>query len=96
MSPAAPKPLKIEVEEGVLEWGDGFEAFWKEYPRRVGKHIARLAYMKLKPRTQATYDLLFKGLALHKRTEWAGREATYIPHCSTWLNQQRFRDAEDA
>ena len=80
-------------EESVKEWAKGFDDFWADYPRKVGKEVARVAYLKLRPRTQETYDLLFAGLKLHMRTEWADREPDKIPHASTWLNQRRYLDA---
>lgn len=82
------------VEESVKEWQKAFERWWIEYPRKVAKSAALLAWMKVRPRTQATYDLLVKGLRLHKKSEWRDRPSDKIPHAATWLNQRRHTDAE--
>lgn len=84
-----------EIQETPKQWLEGFPDFWQSYPRKVARQAAEKAYAKLKPRTQATYDLLFAGLAVWKQ-EWEGRDMDKIPHASTWITQGRFRDAEAA
>lgn len=66
-----------------------FEAFWSSYPRRVGKGAARKAFekaMKL-----ATFDEVMNGLR-RQISYYATREHQFIPHPSTWLNQERWCD----
>lgn len=81
-------------EESLREWLTGFPEFWEAYPRKVNREAALKAYSKLRPRNDDTFTLLFRGLKLHKANEWAEKEPEFIPHASTWLNQGRFRDAE--
>lgn len=85
---------KSEPEETPKQWAEGFEWFWAEYPRKVAKEAARKSYARIRPRTQATFDLLMAGVRLHQRSEWAERSPDKIPHASTWLNQRRWTDAE--
>jgi len=92
-SPPDPVGL-VSSEETPKEWAEGFEHFWLIYPRKVSKAAAKASYMKLKPRTQATYDTLLAGLRVWLK-EWEGRDMDKVPHASTWLNQRRFLDAED-
>jgi hypothetical protein len=81
-------------EETPAQWADGFTGWWAEYPRKVNKESARQEYLKIRPRSQRTYDLLFAGLELHKRKEWADLKPDQKPpHASTWLHQRRYCDA---
>jgi len=66
-----------------------FEAFWSTYPRRVGKGAARKAYEKAIKIT--TPEAIMAGL--HRQLAYyATREQQFIPHPSTWLNQERWAD----
>jgi len=67
----------------------GFAEFWERYPRRIGKAAARKAYAKaLKV---GTHDDIMFGLS-QQMTSLTAREAQYIPHPATWLNQERWND----
>jgi hypothetical protein len=68
---------------------DGFSEFWERYPRRIGKAAARKSYAKaLKV---GTHDDIMFGLS-QQITSLTAREAQYIPHPATWLNQERWND----
>lgn len=84
-------PDRVETPQ---EWARGFPDLWSEYPRKVKRAEAEVAYMRLTPRTQRTYDLLFAALEHWKRGEWANRPPDKIEHCSTWLNNRRYLDAK--
>lgn len=73
---------------------DGFDAFWKEYPRRVGK-AAAFASWKRMGLSEASGDVML-GLAREKKTEWRNRDLDKIPHPATWLNQRRWEDEVEA
>jgi uncharacterized protein YdaU (DUF1376 family) len=68
-----------------------FEAWWKLYPRKIGKGQAEKAYAIALKRPEVTPDVL-----LDRMTAWAstlnGTEPKYIPHASTWLNGRRWED----
>jgi hypothetical protein len=70
----------------------GFEAFWADYPKKVGK----AAVMAWWARTNPNDDLLMLILdGLDKwREVWTSRgtELRYIPHPMTWLNARRWED----
>lgn len=66
-----------------------FEEFWKAYPRKVAKPTARQKFIT-KCRNEETFRAIMAGLELHKKT-W--NDPQYIPHPSTWLNQERWNDA---
>jgi hypothetical protein len=69
-----------------------FESFWKLYPRRVGKGAAKKVWDKLCQRkngNQPTWLEIRKALHLQKKA-WS--DPQYIPHPTTWLNQERWQD----
>ena len=70
-----------------------FAAFWKTYPKKVGKDAAEKVWArKVKAEdVQAVMDALDK----HRSTEqWTQEGGRFIPHPSTWLNQGRWKDEE--
>jgi hypothetical protein len=72
---------------------DGFDAFWKAYPRKVGKPNALKAYLKIKDKPSNLLDIL----EAHKRLpQWTKDNGQFIPHAATWLNGRRWEDELDA
>jgi hypothetical protein len=66
-----------------------FEEFWGLYPRKTGKGKAKQSYQK------AIAKIPEQNLiqALKDRLEDLGKlESQFIPHPSTWLNQERWED----
>jgi hypothetical protein len=75
-----PNPLRGEFEE-----------FWKAYPRKVARGSASRAFAKaVKKASPATIIEAVKLFA----SVCAGREPEFIPHAATWLNAERWSDAE--
>ena len=70
---------------------DGFEDFWKVYPRRVSKQTALKAWMKLKADETLTRKII-EDVRCRIEGEWRGRDVQYIPHPTTYLNQRRWED----
>src|SRR5260370_32850231 len=69
---------------------DGFDTFWKLYPRKVAKKAARKAWMKIAPGPQLQQiiiDALVKQQASDQWSEWQ-----FIPYPATWLNGERWDD----
>ena len=64
-----------------------FEAWWAEYPRKVGKLAAQKAYQKA--RRIASAPVLLSGLLSLSRDV---TDLRYCPHPTTWLNQGRWMD----
>jgi hypothetical protein len=63
-----------------------FMTFWRSFPKRVGKGAARKAFAgALKKTTAATI------MAALQRAVWSS-EPRFIPHPSTWLNEERWSD----
>ena len=67
-----------------------FENFWSQYPKKVGKLTAKRSWQKM-PDDHKQKAL--EAIVEHRKYWTAkGTELDYIPHASTWLNQQRWED----
>ena len=72
--------------------GDGFEEFWKIYPRKTGKQAALKSWSKLNPDTELKQRIM-KAVEYQKTwDQWNRDGGQYIPNPSTWLNQHRWED----
>ena len=67
-----------------------FENFWLQYPRKIGKLTAKRSWEKLSLDNQ---QKALEAIVEHRKY-WAakGTDWEFIPHASTWLNQERFED----
>lgn len=78
--------------EQVWNW---FNEFWDHYPRKYAKQKARKSWEQLfingPKKSCPTYNQVIEGIK-KQAPVLAQREATYIPHASTWLNQKRWED----
>jgi len=84
--PAAPSSGVRSAKPDPLE---GFEAFWKLYPRKVAKEYAKKFWVKA--RREASIAEIMSGLERFV-AEVAGKEAQFIPHPATWLSHGRWAD----
>lgn len=83
---------KVAHIEGHTYSESGFDAFWLEYPRKVGKPIALRAWLKLKPSVELQTTVV-DGLKKWKECgEWKREGGRFIPHPTTFLNQRRWED----
>lgn len=66
-----------------------FEAFWEIYPRKIGKGSARTAFEKASKKENPE-------TILQVATFYANKsdlpDLQFIPHPTTWLNQERWND----
>lgn len=69
---------------------DAFAAFWKAYPRRVGKGAAESAWKKVPAEAHAKIMAAIEDQK--KGADWIKDNGQFIPHPSTWLNQKRWED----
>lgn len=75
---------------------EGFDQFWKLYPRKVGKAPAEKAWKKLKV-TRELFALIANALARQSVSiDWLKSGGQYIPHPSKWLNEKRWEDETTA
>ena len=67
-----------------------FKKFWENYPRKVGKKKAMQAWNKIK-QDDGSIERILEALKEQKETkQWQSNR--FIPHPSTWLNQERWND----
>jgi len=83
------KPLK---EKNNKKTKISFQKFWKQYPEKQGKFSAGRKWEKLDPETQqaALDDLESRIDRKSGSRKWLIND--YIPHGSTYVNQQRWQD----
>jgi hypothetical protein len=67
---------------------EGFDLFWKAYPKKVKKKDARKVWARLKP-DEALRSKIHGALETQRR-EWDARK--FIPDPTTWLNGERWED----
>lgn len=72
---------------------ESFEIFWGAYPRKVGKGACRKIWDR-KKFDEETLNKMLETIKWQKNLiQW--QNPSYIPHPSTWLNQERWEDERD-
>ncbi|MDH0024973.1 helix-turn-helix domain-containing protein [Pseudomonas monteilii] len=80
-----PKPTCTSV-------ADGFEQFWKLYPKKKSRKDALKAWNKINPDPELQV-VMITALAQHcVSRDWTKDAGQYIPMASTWLNGERWHD----
>lgn len=69
-----------------------FADFWKHYPRKTAKSMALKAWIKLNPSKELFDEMIFALDRQKQSRQWTEGEGRFIPHASTWLNQERWTD----
>lgn len=77
----------VEADEPDL-----FDAFWQAYPRKTNKKEARKAWDRAIKRG-AKPETIMAGVK--QRVGGLSNRPDYIPHASTWLNNDRWENAPD-
>jgi len=68
-----------------------FAAFWQAYPRKIGKGAARTAFDRARKLADAN-DIIKAAMVYSRHCQEMQTEPKYIPHATTWLNQERWED----
>lgn len=79
----------LEDQYKEISIQDNFELFWKMYPRKTGKGLAKTAYLKAIQKID--YQKLWLSCKNYAEDPHLP-EPQFIPHASTWLNQERWLD----
>jgi hypothetical protein len=70
---------------------DDFEKIWTAYPLKKGRKPAFAAWCRLKPRPPI--EVVLAAIEKAKRSrDWVKDNGEFIPHPTTWLNQERWTD----
>lgn len=67
-----------------------FDDFWKEYPRRVKRKKTKIIWDQKK--LYLIFDQIISNIRQRNATEWKGKEKQYIPHPTTYLNNEQWND----
>lgn len=89
VNPALNKERGLQNIESTKSAEGGFENFWGEVPRRVGKGAARTAYRKAIKKTSP--EIILTGIRRYARENIAA-DPKYICHPAKWLNSERWAD----
>lgn len=74
----------ITVNDPLNNIKGDFDAFWSQYPKKVGKGAAKTAYSRALKKV--SHDDIMAGLARYNP------DPQYICNPATWLNQERWSD----
>ena len=69
-----------------------FDRFWAAYPRKEAKPKAHDAFIKINPDEELLEKMLTAIEKWKASDQWNENNGQYIPHPTTWLNQQRWND----
>ena len=69
-----------------------FEAFWKEYPRKIAKQKARKSFYLINPDQGLTQKMIDAVIVQRKTEQWKKDNGQFVPYPATWLNQHRWED----
>lgn len=74
---------------------NGFDQFWKAYPRKRSKGQAETTWKKIKPDPELLKKILAGIVAAKKSHAWMKDDGEFIPHPSTWLNAKGWEDEHE-
>lgn len=76
------------------KYSPSFEAWWKAYPKKVGKDAAYRSWKKIGKRGDVSAADLIKAVEAQVAAEhFRGRDGQdFVPNPATWLNQGRWAD----
>jgi hypothetical protein len=78
-------------EQGAVP-RDFFEGWWKEYPRKIKKEKAWEAWQRLGIGSQMLPKMIETLRTQKASKEWTEEGGKFVPHPTTYLNQQRWTD----
>jgi len=71
-----------------------FDFFWKMYPNKKSKKQAEKIWNKLKMDEDLYRKIIISLKKQMETRQWQKNGGEFIPHPSTWLNQERWNDEE--
>jgi len=84
----------ITSHKEPLTYTEDFEGFWKVYPNNGGsKKKAFESWIKV-TKTAISVEELFSLCEKYNKIT-TGKDVKFIPHCTTWLNQQRWETVKE-
>lgn len=71
---------------------EGFDRFYKLYPRKQNPQAAKKAWKKLAPDAELQQQILTALAKQATSIDWLKSGGQYIPHPASWLNGKRWED----
>lgn len=81
------KPSKMDLN-AITEL---FDRFWSIYPKKVARKVAFQSFRRALQSGASIEDIL-SSLDVYINKVWNKTKMEFIPHASTWLNQERWND----
>ena len=82
-----------EVTSNTSLKNDGFEHWWKLYPKKVGKKKAETKFKSLtKKMNEESFMIFIDLISLDTNKRFSGQEQQFILHPTTYLNEERWND----
>jgi hypothetical protein len=81
--------IRVDKITTTTAESDGFNSFWNNYPRKIGKSAAEKAWQKYKPPLSVVLEAIEKQ---KNSDQWSKDNGQFIPHPTTWLNGKRWED----
>jgi len=87
---------RIYIAKAICSNDESFVRFWQAYPRKIGKKTAKQKFDSILKKTKdqdALLETIFSAIDIQKHSEqWQKDGGQFIPHPTTWLNQERWND----
>jgi hypothetical protein len=91
--PGAERGVCGKKKSGTAKYSEGFELFWRAYPRRCGKRAAWNSWKRVATDAETRAGIMRQTARLATLVARGGPEALrFTPHPATWLNQGRWLD----
>jgi hypothetical protein len=71
---------------------EGFDRFYKLYPRKQKRQAAEQAWKKLAPDADAQQKIITALAKQSTSIDWLKSGGQFIPHPASWLNGKRWED----
>lgn len=83
---------KKHIRKAAVFASDGFEKFWKEYPKKKSIGDAEKAWQKINPGEHLIDEILSAVQRAKTSEDWSKDDGKYIPYPATWLNRKGWLD----
>ena len=89
----------VHQQSGIKAKGmkdeEGFDEFWKVYPRKVAKGDARKAWKQMAT-IRPPLEKLIRAVIVARATEdWRKDGGKFVPYPATWLRAERWEDVHE-
>jgi uncharacterized protein YdaU (DUF1376 family) len=76
----------------IINLNEGFEDFWKTYPRKVNKKEAQAVWDKS---NLPSLEIIITAIEKQKKSDqWLSDNGKFIPYPASWLNKEKWNDEE--